>query len=77
MEQIKEYQRNRHSHVEQMLPEYLPWQAYFYHPTGRQDIGCPRIRLAQHFVWYGMGHDSICELVEEEECGLRFSQLRL
>ncbi|PNF16480.1 hypothetical protein B7P43_G07799 [Cryptotermes secundus] len=51
-----------------MPPEYLPWQAYFYHPTGRQDIRCSR-RLAQHI---GIGHDSIHELVEEE--GFEFSQ---
>jgi hypothetical protein len=39
VEDIKQYQRKLLEHVESMSPERLPWQAYFYTPTGRRDSG--------------------------------------
>jgi hypothetical protein len=42
VEQIKEYQSKLHNLVQRMLPERLPWPAYFYHPVERRDIGRPR-----------------------------------
>jgi hypothetical protein len=40
----QEYQREWHNHVEKMPPEHLSRQAYYYHPTGKGDIGRRRIR---------------------------------
>jgi hypothetical protein len=50
VEEIQEYQKKWHNHVERMPPERLPWQTYSYHPTGRRDIGCPRRRWRQQFL---------------------------
>jgi hypothetical protein len=49
VEDIKQYQRNWLEHVERMSPKCLPWQAYFYIPTGRRDLGRPRTRWKQQF----------------------------
>jgi hypothetical protein len=49
VEDIKQYQRKWLEHVERMSPERLPWQAYFYTPTGRRDLGRPRTRWKQQF----------------------------
>jgi hypothetical protein len=50
VEEIQEYQKKWHNHVERMPPECLPWQTYSYHPTGRWDIGHPRSRWRQQFL---------------------------
>jgi hypothetical protein len=50
VEEIQEYQNKWHNHVERMPPERLPWQTYYYHPTGRRDIGRPRRRWRQQFL---------------------------
>jgi hypothetical protein len=42
VEEIQEYQKKWHNHIERMPPERLLWQTYFYHPIGRRDIGRPR-----------------------------------
>jgi hypothetical protein len=44
VEEIQEYQKKWHNHVERIPPERLPWQTYSYHPIGRRDIGRPRKR---------------------------------
>jgi methyl coenzyme M reductase subunit D len=49
VEDIKQYQRKWLEHVERMSPEHLPWQAHFYSPTGRHDLGRPRTRWKQQF----------------------------
>jgi hypothetical protein len=50
-----------------MPPESLSWQAYFYHNTGRRDIGRPGRRWALKFFSLGAGHDSVIELATEKE----------
>jgi hypothetical protein len=47
VEEIQEYQRKWHNHVERMPPERLPWQTHSYHPVGRRNIGRPRRRWRQ------------------------------
>jgi hypothetical protein len=47
VEEIQEYQKKWHNHVERMPPERLLWQTYSYHPIGRRDIGRPRRRWRQ------------------------------
>jgi hypothetical protein len=49
VEDIKQYQRKWLEHVERMSPEHLPWQAYFYTPTRRRDLGRPRTKWKQQF----------------------------
>jgi hypothetical protein len=49
VEDIKQYQRKWLENVERMSPERLPWQAYFYTPTGRRYLGQPRTRWNQQF----------------------------
>jgi hypothetical protein len=34
-----------------MSLERLPWRAHFYNANGRRDIGIPRRKWAQHFLW--------------------------
>jgi hypothetical protein len=50
VEEIQEYQKKWHYHVERMPPERLPWQTYSYHPIGRRNIGRPRRRWRQQFL---------------------------
>jgi hypothetical protein len=50
VEEIQEYQKKWHNHVERMPLERLPWQTYSYHPIGRRDIGRPRRRWRQQFL---------------------------
>jgi hypothetical protein len=50
VEEIQEYQKKWHNHVERMPPECLPWQTYSNHPIGRRDIGRPRRRWRQQFL---------------------------
>lgn len=38
VKEIQESQMKWHNHVERMLTECLPQQAYFYHPTERWSI---------------------------------------
>jgi hypothetical protein len=49
VEDVKQYQRKWLEHVERIFPEHLPWQVYFYTPTGRRDLGRPRTRWNQQF----------------------------
>jgi hypothetical protein len=39
VEDIKQYQRKWLEHMECVPPKCVPWQAYFYIPTGRRDLG--------------------------------------
>jgi hypothetical protein len=48
VEDIK-HQRKWLEDVERVSPERLSWQAYFYIPTGRRDIGRPKTRWKQQF----------------------------
>jgi hypothetical protein len=41
VEEIQEYQRKSHNHVERMPPEHFQQQAYLYHPAERWNIECP------------------------------------
>jgi hypothetical protein len=50
VEEIQEYQKKWHNHVERIPPERLPWQTYSYHSIGRRDIGRPRRRWKQQFL---------------------------
>jgi hypothetical protein len=49
VEEIQEYRKKLHNHVERLPPKRLHWQTYSYHPTGRRDIGRPRRRWRQFF----------------------------
>jgi hypothetical protein len=49
VEDIKQYQIKWLEHTERVSPERLQWQAYFYTPTGRRDLGRPRTRWKQQF----------------------------
>jgi hypothetical protein len=50
VEEIQEYQKKWHTHVERLPHERLPWQTYFYHPIGRQGIWRLRRRWRQQFL---------------------------
>jgi hypothetical protein len=50
MQERKKYQRKWNNHVERMPPERLQWEAYFYCPIGRRDIGHQRRRRSQQFL---------------------------
>jgi hypothetical protein len=64
VEDIQKYQRKCHNRVER---ERLPWQEYFYHSTGRRNIGVHEEDGRNNSFGLGTGHDSILELVEEEK----------
>jgi hypothetical protein len=67
VEEIQEYQRKWPRRVESMLPERLPWQAYFYRPAGRR--GTLDVQEEDgHNSSFSLrtGHGSTIELTEGE-----------
>jgi hypothetical protein len=49
VEETEQYQKKWKECVLRMSPSRYPWQALFYRPTGRRDLGRPRMRWSDQF----------------------------